>query len=256
MTMRLARSLGLAGALLMWAAPAAARHGDVVIDARRATPGLHLAVTERPGATAASTAPTYRLSASGVPRGVLFGIWTKDFGQLFQQVASGFRLNEAGVLEMMDDEGRPRRLDELVLDPGSYPRGAAWEIALVSADHSVMAVTKIFPRPIASRNGACGVSLELATRSGDRFIATTQGFEAGEALVVELHQATGMTQKRLRVPVEGRFPLDLISHGTPGADRRARYIVKGATCEVAVEYTWGEPAILSRDARQTIRREN
>jgi hypothetical protein len=241
--------LAVALALLACAAPAAARHGAVVVDARQATPGVQLTAVERPST---ATNVTYRLAAAGVPRGVLFGIWVKDFGQPFQQVAWGFRLTEAGSLETIDDAGRPRRLDEVVLDPGPYPRGAAWEIALVSADNAVMAFAKVVPRPIAARNEACGVSLELASRSSDRFIATTQGFKPGEPVVVELSQGNGTTQKQLFVPADKRLPLEVIAHSLASLDHRARYTVKGRTCEVAVDYTWGDP-VLTQDARRSVR---
>jgi hypothetical protein len=234
-----ARALGFALLALAYAAPVTARHSAVTIDATRATPGLQLTLIERPGAGPAASS-TYRLTATGVPRGVLFGIWTKDFGQPFKPLMSGFRLNESGVLEMIDDAGQPRRLEDIVLDPGPYPRGAAWEVALVSADYAMLGVAKVMPHPIAARNGACGVSLELASRRGDRFIVAAQGFEPGEPLVVELQQATGTTQKRVSMPPRGgRMPLDVISHGA-GSEHRARYTLKGRACEVAVDYTWGE----------------
>ncbi len=240
--------LVLAVLLTAHAAPVAARHGVAGFDPRRPTPGVQLTLVERPTASPTGT-PAYRLVATGVPRGVLFGIWTKDFGGPFQQVASGFRVGDTGALETIDGAGQPRRLEEIVFDPGSYPRGAAWEIALVSADHAVVAVTKVTPRPIAARNGGCGVSLELASRRGDRFIVTTQGFEPGAAIVVELQQAGASTRKPLYVPPEGRMPLDVVSHGTAGPDHRARYAVKGAACEVAVDYAWGEPALASSSVR-------
>jgi hypothetical protein len=233
-------SLALALVLCAYAAPVGARHGGVVIDARRATPGVQLTLVEK-----ASPGPrtTYGLVAAGVPRGVLFGVWTKDFGQSFQQVAAGFRLNEGGVLETVDDAGRPRRLEDLVLDPGSYPPGAVWEVALVSADQALMAFAKVVPRPIAAQQGACRLLLELVSRRGDRFLAAAQGFTPGESVVVELQQARSTTEKRVRVLPDGRLPLDVISHGTAAADPHARYTVKGRACEVAVDYTWGEPAL-------------
>ena len=237
-----ARGLALALLLLMGAVPVAARHGVDGFDARHPTPGIQLTLVERtaPGTTG------YRLTTAGVPRGVLFNIWAKEFGGPFRPVASGFRVNEAGILETVDEAGQPRRLDDVVLDPGDYPRGAAWEVALVSADHSVVAVTKTTPRPIAARHGPCAVSLELASRRGDRFIVATQGFEVGEPVVVQLQQAAGTTNKELYVPPAGRIPLDVIIHGVAGPDHRARYTVRGRACEVAVDYTWGEPALTRR----------
>ena len=45
------------------------------------------------------------------------------------------------------------------------------------------------------------------------------------------------------------MPLDVISHGSAGQDHRIRDAVKGAGCGVAVDYTWGEPALASSSVR-------
>jgi hypothetical protein len=237
------RALALALAFWLWAGPVAARHGGVVIDARRATPGIQLTLVEK---TSGAGRTTYGLAAKGVPRGVLFGVWTKDFGQSFQQVTAGFRINDAGVLEALDDAGRPHPLDELVLDPGAYPRGAVWEVALVSADQATSAFAKIVPRPIAAHQGSCDLSLELVSRRGEQFLAAGRGFAPGESVVVELQQATATTNKRVRALADGKLPPEVIAHGAPGADTHARYVVKGRGCEVAVDYTWGEAALSRR----------
>jgi hypothetical protein len=236
---RALRTLVLGLVLCGYAVPAGARHGGVLIDARRATPGIQLTLVE-------GSRGTYRLAAAGVPRGVLFGVWTKDFGQPFEQVASGFRVNESGVLEAVNDSGRPRRIEEIVLDPGLFPRGAVWEVALVSADQAIMAFAKAVPRPIAARQGACGLSLELVSRRGDRFLAAGQGFAPGEPVVVELRQERGTTEKHVRALADGRLPPDVITHGTAATDPHARYSVKGRACEVTVDYAWGEPALARR----------
>jgi hypothetical protein len=243
--------------LLAVAAPAWARHGTAEFDPRRPTPGLRLTLVERPAEPGSPGPATYRLTVAGAPRGVLFTIWTKAFGEPFQRIASGFRLTEAGALEAVDDAGRPRRLEDVVLEPGAYPRGAAWEVALVSADYALVAVARTTPRPITSTSGPCAVSLELASRRGERFLVTTRGFVPGETVSVRLDEAGHTTTRQLSILPEGRLPFDVITHHEgPGAERRARYTVTGSSCTVAVDYTWGEPvpATLPASARSDPRR--
>jgi hypothetical protein len=102
------------------------------------------------------------------------------------------------------------------------------------------------PRPIAAHQGPCDLSLELVSRRGDSFLAAGQGFTPGESVVVELQQARGTTNKRVRALPDGKLPLDVITHGTAATDFHARYVVRGRVCEVAVDYTWGEPALTRR----------
>jgi hypothetical protein len=247
--------IGLVSFLLLCASLATA-HEPILLDARRATPGLFLDLIELP-APITSAAARYRLQASGLPRGVVFSVWAKDFGHSFHEVTTGFRMDESGVIVSSELDGagwlwgwwrwlirgRPQRLDEVALDPGPhYPRGAVWEVALVSVDLTLTAFTKVIPRPITARDGPCTVSLELISRRGDRFVASGAGFAPDEGVVTELWHAGRMIQKRQRVSVDGRLPLDVISHGASDIDRSARYAVKGRSCDVAVEYEWGEPA--------------
>ena len=239
------RRLALASLLLLGAAPAAA-HEPIVLDARRATPGLRLELIELPPATTPARVG-YRLRATGLPRGLVFDVWAKDFGHTFHEVAAGFRMDGSGALVSSEPDGaaRPRRLDEMVFEPGPSPQGAVWEVALVSADRTVSAFARAIPRPITARDGPCTVALELVSRRGDRFLASGAGFAPGDDVTIESGHSGRVMQKRQRVSADGRLPPDVIAHGATGTDRNARYAVKGRSCEVAVEYTWGE-ATLSR----------
>jgi len=230
---------------LLLSAPAAvpARHGGVVLDARRATPGIELRLEEM-AAVQASPRVRYQLHVTGVPRNLTFAIWTKDFGASFQQVHEGFRTDERGTLVAVDSKGQPRRLDELVLEPGPYPQGAAWEVGLVSDDRTVKAFARVIPRPIAARNGACAVGLELVSRRGDRFIASGDGFVPGEEVTIASQVSGRIMHHRTRVGEDGRLFPDVISHRT--GDNRAQYLVKGQACAVAVAYESGEAALARR----------
>jgi hypothetical protein len=55
-----------------------------------------------------------------------------------------------------------------------------------------------------------------------------------------------VTNKRGRVSTDGQLPPHLITDVASDAERGARYAVKGRACEVALEYSWGEPALVRR----------
>jgi hypothetical protein len=234
--------IGLAALLLLWSAAAAARHSSNTLDPRRATPGIRLELIELPASASAGTTK-YRLHAEGVPRGVMFGVWTKDFGQPFTQVFSGFRIDEAGALMSVDDSGQPRRLEDIALDPGPYPKGAVWMVALASDDQTQSAFAKIIPHPIAARDGACSVSLELISLHGNRFVASGVGFVPNEDVDIELRSSGRVNHRKERVSAEGLLPLDVVSHGAISTDLSASYLVKARSCGPEVQYEWGDAAL-------------
>ncbi len=253
--------MGLAAFLLLWASQAMA-HELTLLDDRRPTPDLRLELTALPSTTTpASATPRYRLRAFGLPRGVVFGVWARDFGHSFHEVATGFQMDGSGVMVSNELDGaswirrwwrwlvngQPQRLDEMALDPGPYyPRGAVWEVALASVDRTLTTFAKVIPYPITARDGACTVSLELASRRGDRFIASGAGFDPGDEVLAESRYSERIIQRWWRISPEGLLPPDVILHGANSTGHSARYAVKGRSCNVVVEYEWGKPALSRR----------
>jgi len=238
--------VGPALAILLVASPVFAGHGATDLNSHRATPGIKIELIELPPGQGGGTVQ-YRLRSTGVPRDVTFDVWAKDFRQPFREIASGFRIDAAGALVSIDlIGGRPQRLDAIALSPGPYPRGAAWEVALVSIDRAITAFARVIPHPIVARDGPCTVYLELASARGERFVASGTGFVPGDDVVVESQFSGQVNRRPLRVTAEGMLPPDDISHAPIGPDRSARYAVKGRACEVTLEYRWGAPALQRR----------
>jgi hypothetical protein len=237
---RAASRLAVAVGLMLVTTTRVGAHDPVIIDPLRATGSIQLELVELPrGAAAAS--PQYRLIVRGVPAGVTIGVWTRDFAHGFHEVASGFRADGAGHLVASAD-GRSRDLSELVLDPGPYFRGAIWEVAVVSADRTLSAFARAIPRPMVARDGGCTVTLQLVSHRGQRFLASSQGFVPGDDVTIESRYAGRVQQKRQRVPADGVLPADVLTHVAPGPDHSARYSVTGRSCQVTIDYEWGEQA--------------
>jgi hypothetical protein len=219
----------------------------MLLDARRATPGLRLEMDQMPQ-TKISTPPMYRLRAFGFPKAVKLLLWSKEFDHSLRQMASVFQVDRAGnVVEInLGATKRPRRLDEMLFGPGPYPRGALWEVALVSVDRELQAFAKATPYPITDRDGACQVTLQLVSHRGDKFLASGLGFDPGVDVKIESQYAARLIEKHLRISGDGNLPPHVILHATIAADRSARYTVKGRSCQVSVDYEWGEPALTRR----------
>jgi hypothetical protein len=239
------RRAGLALCLLLCAATASA-HDVYLLDARRATPGPRLELVELPAASGSSE-KRYRLQVGpGLPQGAAFGVFTKPFDHGYHEIESGFQLDDSGALVAPGAGGSKRRLDDLVLTPGPYPLGAAWEVALVSSDRAIRLFARVVPHPLVATQGGCKLSLELASHLGDRFLASGSGFPPGEEVQTEQSYSGRQIRKPLRASAEGTLASDPITHRPVGVDRGARYTVKARTCEVSISYDWGEPALIRR----------
>jgi len=240
------RLTGVALWLLVCTSPVRA-HDPFVLDARRATPGPKLELVELPSGPGAK-GKQYRLRVGpGVPRGVVFGVFTKPFDHAFHEVASGLQLDASGHL-VAGDPTNPggRQLEDMVFGPGPYPLGAVWEIALVSADRAVRVFARVVPYSITASDGPCRVSLELSSYLGDQFSAFGTGFPPGEQVVTELQYSGRQFQKQRMTSAEGLLAPELLSHRPVGADRGARYVVRASRCRVSIDYDWGEPALTRR----------
>jgi hypothetical protein len=236
------RGVGAVAAVLLLAAPLAA-HEMAPLDARRPTPGLLLDLVEVPPGPG-EFVPGYRLLVWGFRRGIVYNVWARDFGHSFREIASGFRLGRGTAPVASEFEGGgPRRLDEVVFSPGPYPRGAAWEVAIASDDLTLAAFARVIPRPIIARDGTCTVSLELASRRADRFVASGSGFAPGEGVTTQLTYAGQDVRKRQLVSADGRLLPEALSYAVHGPDPRARYVVAGRTCKVTIDYQWGEAGL-------------
>jgi len=133
----------------------------------------------------------------------------------------------------------------MVFEPGPYPRGARWEVAVVSADRKLSAFAKVVPNPIYARDRDCVLTLELVSKRGLRFLASATGFLPGEEVAIESTYGGRSTRQRWRTSGDGRLAPQVISHDSTEPDRSARYAVEGRNCAVAVDYQWGEAALLS-----------
>ncbi len=222
-------------------------HAPVLLDSRHATPGLRI-VLRRLGQVDDSTEAKYQIRAFGFPKGVKLLFWAKEFDHSFHQLASVFQVDSSGnVLEAKPSVAQPpRKLDEMIFGPGAYPRGAIWELALVSIDRKLQAFTKVTPYPIIFREGSCEIDLILASHRGEKFVVFGTGFPPGDEVNTSLRYAGRVIEKRVKTSADGSLPSQVLLHASVNTNRQAQYIVKAPTCEVKVDYQWGEAA-LKRD---------
>jgi hypothetical protein len=219
----------------------------MLLDARHATPGLRLEMHELSQAMHPPVVE-YRLQATGFPKGTKLLLWSKEFDHSIHQMAFVFQVDKFGIVVSSSGPGamKPKRLDEMTFGPEPYPLGALWEVALVSVDRKLQAFAKTIPYPITASDGQCSVSLELASHRGEKFQASGSGFLPGDEVITESRYAGRIIKKRVRASTEGSLPPQVLLHASVNTDRQAHYSVKGRSCDVAVDYEWGEAALVRR----------
>lgn len=218
-------------------------HDDNILDPHNATPGVRLELVELPR-TKTGAPLAYRMRLTGAGPDLEFELWTQDFGALFRKLSSGLRADKEGTVVSRSRSKASQAPVPVTVAPRSLPRGAAWSVALVSSDRSIRAFAAVIPRPIVSRSGPCTLQLELVSYKGDRFVATGSGFTPGDEVTMRSTIGGLTTDKRRRIPVDGRLPTDVIVRDTIPRDPRARYAVTGRSCNVAIHYTWGRQALV------------
>ena len=238
------RRLEIGLLFLLFPAVSVLAHQPILLDARRATPGLRLEMRELQQFTPALS-PKYQLKAFGFPPGNKVLLWAKEFDHTVRQMGSVFEVVKSGsVLEAKSIRGtRRRRLEDLVFEPGSYPQGALWEMALVSVDRKLQAYAKAIPYPISARDGTCELTLQLVSHRGEKFLVSGSGFIPDDEVTVKSHYAGRMNEKRVRISTEGLLPPQVLLHVSRSGDATALYRVKGRACDVEVGYKWGDAAL-------------
>jgi len=172
-------------------------HERIVLDSRHASPGIRLELQLLPP-TVTEPDARYRLEAFGFPRGVKLLLWAKEFDHsVHQQFPAVFQADKFGRVfaRNADQDGRPRRLDHMSFGPGPYPRGALWQVALISLDRKLQAFAKAIPHPASARDGTCEIALQLVSHRGDKFLASGSGFVPVDNLLTESRYAGRVIEK-------------------------------------------------------------
>src|SRR2546427_5402145 len=140
-------------ALALLCAPPTFAHDPIRFDSRRVVPGATLEIVE---VSRDATTVRYRVKASGVPRGLVTGVWANEFGHGYHQLVADLRVDDAGDLVSAEPApGGSRKLDDMVFEPDALPSGAGWEVAIVTEDRKIVAYAKVIPHPIVGRSGPC-----------------------------------------------------------------------------------------------------
>jgi hypothetical protein len=134
-------------------------------------------------------------------------------------------------------------LETLLAGLDSYRKGEPLQLALMSLDLSVKTFAKAIPIPIEANDGACRLSVELASPKGELFGIWGAGFVADEVVSLNAHSEGEVLDQTVRASARGAF-FSLVAPAVVGKQAgTASTTASGKQCKVTVRYEWGVPAM-------------
>jgi hypothetical protein len=182
----------------------------------------------------------YTVKATGLPQGVIFGVWNRMLSKEPVLVLSQIYLDTKGRLVSKDSPA-----EEFQMGIQKYARGEPFEIALISEDEQTRVYGRVVPFPIeATGAGGCRLQVELARDDGKMFFISGSGFVPGEQVtwtsVSAGERIADVTTVKSDGALDRVFFLPAVIGKPFGVDR---YSVQGSRCSVELEYEWGLPAL-------------
>ena len=131
------------------------------------------------------TVVSYRLFASGLPKGQHFTLWTWTLGSEPQAVADAFINPDGLVVNRLGDT--TRKVSEDPIDVRAFAgRGERKRFALTSDDWTLQAFAGAVPFPIEQSANGCGLSVEMTAPDYAGVIVRGSGFQPSESLTLQL----------------------------------------------------------------------
>ena len=175
----------------------------------------------------------------GLPTDKVYHLWQKKLDEvepIQYQMELSLQGEVGGALVSRETE------QVVLIKAGTFAKGEAWQLALISEDKTIMAFVKEMPDPIESRQGDYRIWVELASPDGDRFIIWGEGFEPDKELDTTSTSDGELMKSKTKVGKDGRFMIIHFPAVVGKEDGLATFSVVGKAGEVTVSYEWGLPA--------------
>ena len=185
------------------------------------------------------TVLTYNLFATGLPRDQKYVLWTWGITTGPRAIADAYLNGDGKVVNVRAD--REAHVNEDPIDLRiSGAKGEPVRFALVSADGTLHAFTRIIPFPMEKDSGACHLSvIELAPNyAGVQMVVT--GLQPEEAVkIAERSGDEGGSAKGV-ADAEGVYNAAVFPVLKGKQSGKARFELDGQSCKIAIDFSWGE----------------
>lgn len=182
------------------------------------------------------TVISYRLFASGLPKGQHFTLWGWILGSEPQPAADAFINSEGLIVNRLGDAKQKEDPIDLRVFAG---RGERKRFALTSDDWSLQAFAEVVPFPIEQTANGCRLSAEMSAPNYVGVIVRGSGFQPNEALNLDL--ASGPEGgKQATATAEGTYTALIFPAIKGQKSGMSRISIATPKCSVALQFPWGE----------------
>ena len=183
------------------------------------------------------TVVSYRMFASGLPKGQHFTLWTWNLASEPQAVADAF-INPAGLI--VNRLGDAKQKEDPIDVRAFAGRGERKRFALTSDDWTLQAFAETVPFPIEQTSNGCRLSVEMSAPFYVGVTVRASGFQPNEALTIDL--ASGSEGGRLHVAAapDGTYNAAIFPAVKGQKSGKSSIAINTPKCNVAVQFPWGE----------------
>jgi hypothetical protein len=186
-----------------------------------------------------STVVSYRMFASGLPKGQPFTLWMWTLGSEPQAVADAF-INPDGLVV--------NRLGDLTHNISEDPinvrvvagRGERKRVALTSDDWTLRAFAGAIPFPIEKSANGCRLSVEMTAPDYAGVVLKGSGFQPGESLTVEAGSETESGKQQTAATPDGTYTAVIFPRVKGQKSGKASVTITSPRCSIAVQFPWGD----------------
>jgi hypothetical protein len=204
------------------------------------SPGSTLTLKETSrNAAGGRTVVSYRLFASGLPKGQHFTLWTWNLGSEPQAVADAFINPDGLIVNRLGDAAR--KVAEDPIDVRAFAGlGERKRFAITSDDWTLQAFAEAVPFPIEHTVNGCRLSVEMSAPNYEGVVLRGSGFQPGESLTINLASGPEGGKQQATVTPEGTYTAAIFPFVKGQKSGKATATVASPKCSVAVQFPWGD----------------
>jgi hypothetical protein len=202
------------------------------------SPGSALTLKETGrNATNGRTVVSYRLFASGLPKGQHFTLWTWVLGSDPEAVADAF-INPEGLI--VDKLGDATHKEDPIDVRAVAGRGEKKRFAITSDDWTLQAFAEAVPFPIEQTVNGCHLWVEMSAPNYQGVVVRGSGFQPSESLTIDLASGPEGGKQQLNATPEGTYTAAILPSVKGQKSGKASVTISTPKCSVAVQFPWGD----------------